>query len=170
MADPNGNYLADQVFLFQGKIKCLVTDRMAGVWFWRSINGSEVGQGHSIEFSVYTPENAPVGDESGGEVIPFPARTPEPVQALPVSEVEPLTIDVSVSSSTEVKPTVFINSCDAAGLAKAIVGIGKGYATRIIARKPEGGYQNWDHLISVNEDLHVKWETIRAESESLIGF
>ncbi|UBF29845.1 hypothetical protein K9N68_37175 (plasmid) [Kovacikia minuta CCNUW1] len=74
------------------------------------------------------------------------------------------------SSEKEIPAKLLINFCKPSDLAKAVNGIGKQYATRIIARKPDEGYRGWDQLAETNHDLSLNWEEIRKDSEELISF
>jgi hypothetical protein len=65
---------------------------------------------------------------------------------------------------------VNINACTPAQLAKAVRGIGKSFATKVIVRKPDGGYKSWEQLGEVNADLPLNWKEIEEDSKEVIIF
>ncbi len=131
------------LYQYKGKQVEVVERFSGGLWVFKC--GGDTGQGHESEFTPVHPQ-------------PQPRVAPVAANAQPVPE------------TPEVVVKVNINDCKVPDLAKAVKGIGRGFATRILGRKPEGGYQSWEQLIAVNDDLALNWDEIRKEAEQVVEF
>ncbi len=134
------------IYQYKGKQVEVVERFSGGLWVFKC--GSETGQGHESEF-------VPIQSQPQPRAVSVASAT---------STVEP------TAQVPEVVVKVNINECKVPDLAKAVKGIGRGFATRILGRKPDGGYQSWEQLIAINDDLALNWDEIRRESESIVEF
>lgn len=74
---------------------------------------------------------------------------------IPDQRALPEVVDVQVTDVTQIK----INHCPRQ-LADAIDGVGMARAGKILNRKPEGGYADYEQLEGLNPDVGVNWADV----------
>lgn len=127
-----------------------VVAKSEDVWFFRPENGGQGQQGLPQDF---TPVHQ-------AEIKQFPAKQKPSTRTLEKESGSPT--DATKAS------TINLNTLDKEGLANHLLGIGKIYSTRILSRKPVGGYESWDQLIEINGDFSLNWEMIRQDNPLIV--
>ena len=98
--------------------------------------------------------------ETDGEIVSVLPQLLKPLSGTGI-------IDVKVEEVTKNSPVepLNINTASPKELATFVVGIGPAKASKIITRRPPGGYQDFDHLQQLNSDLGLDWEAIITDNE-----
>jgi DNA uptake protein ComE-like DNA-binding protein len=95
-----------------------------------------------------------------GKTIISASKTPG-IDLLPPREFEVIdNAEVGENSEDVETKTININEVSAANLGKALKGVGRFAAARIIERKPEGGYMGIEQLKMLNADVNINWEAV----------
>ena len=147
------------LFIYKGNQVEVVEQMSNGLWIWR--NGTDGGQGSEHEFApIASPPHS------------YSNVNPNLLRLNPAPGSEVLEAEVIEDPAPQSNPSVrlHVNDCSVAEMAAAVKGIGKGFASRILKRKPETGYRDWDHLISLNDDLALNWGEIKSSSLSFVEF
>jgi len=53
-------------------------------------------------------------------------------------------------------------------IADALVGIGKVYARKILDRKPDAGYRDWQEVKDLNPDINLNWDEIIRDNANVV--
>ena len=128
-----------------------VIDQYSGIWFYKDESGAT---GKALDY-LFTEAQGQQPFVNKVEEVLAGANPP-----VVLFDEKPL----------EEKDILRINTATKTEIAALKGRIGRLAASRIYERRPEGGYESWEHVKEVNGDLSVDWDAVALDESIVINF